>query len=434
MQIFNKMIPVAVLTAALMSSGVAMAQDDPAAVAETILSDTSFEAAVTHLRDNYDRQIEEFVELVEIPSGPFMEEEISARYAEMLEEAGLENVHVDEEGNAIGEWRGTNSDGQFLVVSAHLDTVFPEGTDVTVNWQGTEAHAPGVGDDKMSTAIILAYIRAMQEAGIQTEDDILFVGTVGEEGPGDLRGVRYLFNEGDYADKIKGFFSIEGGTAGRVTAGGTGSLRYRVTYEGPGGHSYGAFGTVNPAYALANFMTALSEVEVPEEPKTTHSVGILDGGTSVNSIPFSVSADIDMRSEDPAALAAVHDEFMVIVEEAAAAENERGNTENGEITVNLEKIGDRPAGQTDQQSDLFLTTVATYEAAGFEVDEPGTSSTDSNMPMSLGIPALTIGANSGEGGRSHSLDEWLDTDIELTIPAMRATLAVILANAGYVTE
>ena len=125
---------------------------------------------------------------------------------------------------------------------------------------------------------------------------------------------------------------------------------------------------------------------------------------------------------------------MVIVEEAAAAENERGNTENGEITVNLEKIGDRPAGQTDQQSDLFLTTVATYEAAGFEVDEPGTSSTDSNMPMSLGIPALTIGANSGEGGRSHSLDEWLDTDIELTIPAMRATLAVILANAGYVTE
>src|SRR5690606_12892007 len=163
-----------------------------------------------YMRDNYDQQIEEFVELVEIPSGPFMEAEISARYAELLEEAGLENVHVDEEGNAIGEWRSTNSDGDYLVVSAHLDTVFPEGTDVTVNWIGTEAHAPGVGDDTMSLAVILSYIRAMKEAGIETEKDILFVGTVGEEGPGDLRGVRYLFTEGEYKDNISGFFSIEG--------------------------------------------------------------------------------------------------------------------------------------------------------------------------------------------------------------------------------
>src|SRR5690606_29566814 len=135
-----------------------------------------------YMRDNYDQQIEEFVELVEIPSGPFMEAEISARYAELLEEAGLENVHVDEEGNVIGEWRGTNSDGNYLVVSAHLDTVFPEGTDVTVNWIGTEIHAPGSGDDKSNTAAILAFARAMTEAGIQTEQDILFVGTVGEEG------------------------------------------------------------------------------------------------------------------------------------------------------------------------------------------------------------------------------------------------------------
>src|SRR5690606_30999225 len=291
----------------------------------------------------------------------------------------------DAEGNAIGEWRGTKSDGNYLLVSAHLDTVFPEGTDVTVNWNGTEAHAPGVGDDTMSLAVLLSYIRAMKEAGIETEKDILFVGTVGEEGPGDLRGVRYLFTEGEYKDNISGFFSVEGGTAGRITAGGTGSLRYRVTFEGPGGHSYGAFGTVNPAYALANFMTALSQIEVPTEPKTTHSVGIIDGGTSVNSIPFSMSADVDMRSEDPDELAKVHDQFMVIVEEAAAAENARGNTNNGEITVNLEVIGDRPAGQTDRNSSLFLNTVATYEAAGFEVDEPGTSSTDSNMPMSLGI-------------------------------------------------
>jgi acetylornithine deacetylase/succinyl-diaminopimelate desuccinylase-like protein len=427
----------ALVAAALMASSSVVAQEAAAehvATVDAILADSQFETAVEYMRDNYDQQIEEFVELVEIPSGPFMEAEISARYAELLEVAGLENVHVDEEGNAIGEWRGTNSDGDYLVVSAHLDTVFPEGTDVTVNWIGTEAHAPGVGDDTMSLAVILSYIRAMKEAGIETEKDILFVGTVGEEGPGDLRGVRYLFTEGEYKDNISAFFSIEGGTAGRITAGGTGSLRYRVTFEGPGGHSYGAFGTVNPSYALANFMTAFSEIEVPEEPKTTHNVGIIEGGTSVNSIPFSMAADVDMRSEDPDELEKVHQQFLALVDEAAAYENERNSTENGEITVNLELIGDRPAGQTDRESELFQITHAGFTAAGYEVPEPGTGSTDSNMPMSLDIPALTIGANSGRGGRGHSLDEWLDTDIELTIPAMRATLAVVLANAGYVQE
>ena len=429
----NKGSSVVVLAAALMASGGAFAQEataDP----EVIMNDPKFEAAVEHLRTNYDRQVEELVELIEIPSGPFMEEEISAHFAEVLGETGLENVHVDEEGNVIGEWRGTNGDGKFLVVSAHLDTVFPEGTDVTVNWQGTEIHAPGSGDDKASVAALPAFVRAMEDAGIQTEDDILFVGTVGEEGQGDLRGVRYLFNEGEYQDKIKGFFSLEGGDPNRLTTGGTGSMRYRVTYEGPGGHSYGAFGTVNPAYAMANFMSAFSEIEVPADPKTTHSVGTLEGGTSVNSIPFSISAEVDMRSVDPDELARVNEEFLAIVEEAAAAENERNDTENGEITANLELIGDRPAGDTDRESDLVKTTVSVLNAFGHEEIEYRTSSTDSNIPISMGIPAITMNGARPRSGRSHSLDEWVDTDIELVVPAMRQTLTVILANAGYVAE
>jgi acetylornithine deacetylase/succinyl-diaminopimelate desuccinylase-like protein len=256
---------------------------------------------------------------------------------------------------------------------------------------------------------------------------------VGEEGPGDLRGVRYLFTEGEYKDNISGFFSLEGGGPGRITAGGTGSLRYRVTFEGPGGHSYGAFGTVNPSYALANFMTAFSEIEVPEEPKTTHNVGIIEGGTSVNSIPFSMAVDVDMRSEDPDELENVHQQFLALVDEAAAYENERNSTENGEIVPVLELIGDRPAGNTDQESDLFRITAGIFEAAGHEI-EIGTSSTDSNIPMSLGIPALTIDGARPRGGRSHSLDEWVDTDIEIVGPTMRNTLAIILANAGYVAE
>lgn len=228
---FRKSLSIAVLSTALMGSGAAFAQD-PSATGEAVLNDATFEAAVEHMRDNYDRQIEELVELIEIPSGPFMEADISARYAEMMAaDTELENVHVDEEGNVIGEWRGTNSDGNYLVVSAHLDTVFPEGTDVTVNWNGTEIHAPGSGDDKSNAASVLAFVRAMYEVGIQTESDILFVGTVGEEGPGDLRGVRYLFTEGEYKDNISAFFSLDG-SPGRITAGGTGSLRYRVTFEG----------------------------------------------------------------------------------------------------------------------------------------------------------------------------------------------------------
>lgn len=439
-------VSVAVLAAAVMMSP-AFGQEEAAeeaapaadagqyeAVVEAVLADPKFEAAMTYMDGSYDQQLAEFEELTEIPSGPFMEAEISARYAELLTEAGLEDVAVDEEGNAIGVWKGTESDGQYLVVSAHLDTVFPEGTDVTINWNGTEAHAPGVRDDKMSLAIVLAYARAMKDAGIETRDDILFVGTVGEEGPGDLRGVRYLFNEGEYADKIKGFFSIEGGSAGSATTGGTGSVRYRVHYNGPGGHSFGAFGLVNPAYALADFMTMFSDIKVPSDPKTTHSVGILDGGTSVNSIPFSVSAEIDMRSNAPEELDKVHERMKVIAEQAAAMENARNSTEEGEITVELEQIGLRPAGNTAEDTDIFQLTQAANLATVGKFSGDGFGSTDSNIPMSLGIPALTIGANSGIGGRGHSLDEWLETAKDLTLPNMEATFAVVLANAGMVTE
>lgn len=445
--ISTKFVSAAALAAAMLASGASFAQEaapeaaaapvDTAAYSETvetILADPKFDAAVQYLDANYDQMITEFEELTEIPSGPFMEEAISARYAELLEASGLTEVKVDEEGNAIGVWKGTESDGKFLVVSAHLDTVFPEGTDVTIEWKGTEAHAPGVRDDKMSTAIILAYARAMKDAGIETKDDILFVGTVGEEGPGDLRGVRYLFNEGEYADKIKGFFSVEGGSAGSATVGGTGSVRYRVHFKGPGGHSFGAFGLVNPAYALADFMTSFSQIQVPTEPKTTHSVGILAGGTSVNSIPFSVSADIDMRSNEPAELDKVHERMKVIAEQAAANENARRSVAEGPITVELEQIGLRPAGKTAEDTEIFQLTKAAFEATIGDFKGEGFGSTDSNMPMSLGIPALTIGANSGIGGRGHSLDEWLETAKDKTLPNMKATLAVVLANAGMVAQ
>jgi acetylornithine deacetylase/succinyl-diaminopimelate desuccinylase-like protein len=432
----------AALAVGLMMGGSLIAQEAaaPAATIDSsayeadvakILNNDKFKAAVEHMDSTYDRLLAEFEELVEIPAPPFKEAERAARYKEMFEEAGLTDVEIDEEGNVLGIRKGTASDGNFLVWSAHLDTVFPEGTDTTIEWRGTEAHAPGVGDDTMHLAVNLAYIRALDAASIQTKDDILFVGTVGEEGPGDLRGVRHLFTEGKYKDQIKGFISLDGGNAGRATVGATGSVRYLVTYKAPGGHSFGAFGLVNPAYALADMMTMLSDIDVPTEPKTTHNIGVIAGGTSVNSIPFEVSAEVDMRSNSPEELDKVHARFKVIVEQAAANENARRSTAEGPITLDLKQIGLRPAGFTPEEQAIYQYTKAANVAAGMGFKGDGYSSTDSNIPMSMGIPALTIGAK-GVGGRSHSLDEWLDTDKDKTLPNMRATFLVLLANAGMV--
>ena len=210
----------------------------------------------------------------------------------------------------MGVRRGTGG-GPMLAVLAHLDTVFPEGTDVKVRRDGTRLMAPGIGDDTRGLALMLAVIRAMNAAKLETRADILFVGNVGEEGEGDLRGVKYLLRKGKYKDRIKLFLAIDGGEQGTITRGGVGSKRYRVTFKGPGGHSYGAFGLVNPAYAMAAAIARFSDVQVPSSPKTTFNVGVVSGGTSVNSIPAEVSMDVDIRSESCAELAKVDATFLV---------------------------------------------------------------------------------------------------------------------------
>ena len=263
------------------------AQDVAPAHTETvkrIVDGQPFKTAVDALQKDHDRWIGEVIKLTEIPAPPFKEEARAKAYAEMLKAHGLSDVEIDAEGNAMGVRKGTGG-GPLVVVSAHLDTVFPEGTDVKVKREGTRLAAPGVGDDSSGLATLLSIVRAMDAAGIKTKSDIVFLGDVGEEGLGDLRGVRYFFTKGKYKDQVKYFFSLDGSSTTRLTNCGVGSKRYRVTYKGPGGHSFGAFGLVNPMTAMAQTVVELYKVQTPTKPKTTYSASVTQGGTSVNCDP-----------------------------------------------------------------------------------------------------------------------------------------------------
>jgi len=400
----------------------------PETAVQRITNSPQFKQASTFIRSDYDRFVEELITLTEIPAPPFKEERRAKAYLEMLRQLGLSDVEMDAEGNVMGIRRGAGAAGGSLVaVMAHLDTVFPEGTDVTVRCEGTRLMAPGVGDDTRGLALILAVIRAMDAGTFQTESDVLFVGSVGEEGEGDLRGVKYFFNAGKYKDRIAQFIAVDGGGQGNITTGGVGSRRYRAVFKGPGGHSYGAFGLVNPAFALAFAAAEFSKLQVPAAPKTTYGIGVLAGGTSVNSIPAEVSMDIDMRSESCDELAKIDKAFHTIVRNAVDAENKARSTREGPIVADAQLIGDRPCGETPRDAPLVQTVTAVVTAFGL-TPSYGISSTDSNVPMGLGIPAVTIGR--GPGGRGHSPDEWVDVEIESAIQAVQVAMTIVLAVAG----
>jgi len=320
----------------------------------------------------------------------------------VFQELGLENVRVDKAGNVLGDYPGAAPRPHF-VLAAHLDTVFPEGTNVKVKRDGRTLRGPGIGDDCRGLAVLVAVIREMKKAHVQTPGSVTFVANVGEEGLGDLRGVKQLFND-TLKDQIDRFVSIDG-TGVHVTNVAVGSHRYRVTFKGPGGHSFGAFGMVNPMGAMGRAIAKIQEMQVPKQPKTTFNVGRVGGGTSVNSIPFESWMEVDMRSSDPASLAAVDANFQKAVDQAVAEENQRWG--RGTITVVKELVGDRPAGSTPESSAIVRTGLATATALGFNANL-GEGSTDSNLPMSLKVPAVTIGGG-GRGSNAHALDESFDT-------------------------
>ncbi|HET9132068.1 MAG TPA: M20/M25/M40 family metallo-hydrolase, partial [Terriglobia bacterium] len=319
--------------------------------------------------------------------------------------------------------------GPLIAIAAHLDTVFPEGTKIKVKKEGTRLLAPGVGDDTRGLAVMLGIIRAMDNAKIQTTSDILFVGDVGEEGPGDLRGMRYLFEKGPYKGRIKMFVSLDGaGDGSELTTGALGSKRYRVTFKGPGGHSYGSFGLVNPAYALASAMNRMTRIPVSANPRTTFNVGVIGGGTSVNAIPNESWMDVDLRSESPDNLDRLTENFIAQMRAAADDENAARSTAQGRIEVESKLIGERPSGATPINSPIVQIASAVVMKFGMQPTH-SIGSTDANIPISLHIPAITIDSG-GNGGRAHSLDEWIDVEKNASIKGIHLVMTTLVSLAG----
>lgn len=395
-----------VFATALMAVGLpamASAQDQPAAIGEKLLADATVKAALAAAQANEPRAIEEQVRICEIPAPTGSERQRGEYLKKRFEELGLANVRIDRVGNVLGERAGA-APKPHLVFTAHLDTVFPEGTDVKVTREGPVLKGPGIGDDCRGLAVLLSVITAMKDAVVQTPGTITFVATVGEEGLGNLRGVRHLFNE-ELKGRIDRFVSVDG-TGTSITHIAVGSRRYRVTFTGPGGHSYGAFGLANPVHALGRAIAKFADVKVPDNPKTTFNVGRVGGGTSVNSIAFEAWMEVDMRSANAEALGTLESAFLRAVDGALAEENARWK-DKGRLSVTKDLVGDRPPGSTPAPSPIVVAAQSAARALGLTstLDE---GSTDSNVAINLKIPAITIDGG-GRGQGAHSLGESFDT-------------------------
>jgi acetylornithine deacetylase/succinyl-diaminopimelate desuccinylase-like protein len=367
----------------------------------------------------------EHINICSIPAPPFLEKERAEFLLQKFREAGLTETGLDEAGNCIGLRKG-RSLSPLLAVTAHLDTVFPVGTDCTVRAVGDRLLAPGIADDGCGLAALMALIESLRVGDITTEGSILFVGTVGEEGEGNLRGVRHLFGASHWAKQISAFVSLDGSGSERITNAALGSRRYRVTYVGRGGHSWGDFGIANPVHAAGRAIARLATYPAPHDPRTTFNVGRIEGGASVNVIPKVASMDVDLRSAAKDELLRLDAFFRRTVREAADDENRLSRRGEFSLEVALQLIGDRPGGETPASALLVeMAQEATRQVGLIPVLDQ--SSTDSNIPISLGIPAITLGAG-GTSGNSHTLEEWFDPrDREI---GLKRSLLVMLAMVG----
>jgi acetylornithine deacetylase/succinyl-diaminopimelate desuccinylase-like protein len=365
--------------------------------------------------------ITETILITEVIAPPFQEENRGKFILNCFKESGYQ-VQTDQIGNVLAA-KDFSKISTPVIVSAHLDTVFPEDVPIKVTREGDKLSAPGVGDDSRGLAVLLALARLVKE--ISTKHPILFVATVGEEGIGDLRGVKHMFfaDEHQSIHPVRAFITVDGTGTTKVVNEAVGSKRYRIHFKGPGGHSYGAFGQVNPSYALATFTQFLAQVVVPQEPKVTHNIGLIGGGTSINSIPYHVWADIDIRSVDQKELEKLDEQLQNFAIVAIKKEME---LRDGELTYEFEQVGDRPGGKLPDDSFLAEAVKAANQHFNLEtIFEP--SSTDANVPLSMEIPAISI-ASVEDAGRAHSTDEWIDAGESSLITVKRNLLVLLLIS------
>ena len=353
------------------------------------------------VKADHERSVEDLKLLTEIEAPPFKEQKRAEAFLARMKALGLADAKIDAEGNVVGLRKGTGN-GPKLLISAHLDTVFPAGTDVKVKEREGKLFAPGISDDTRGLSVLLSWLKVLNDNKIQTRGDLLFVGNVGEEELGNLRGMKAIFR--DHLD-IDGMVGLEPSPDGNVLVLGTASHRYEVSFKGPGGHSFGAFGQVPSAiHGMGRAIAKIAEVRTPSFPKTTFTVGTVGGGTSVNTIAPDARMAIDIRSDDMGSLLEAEKKILATLDEAVAEENKRWNVNT--LSVSTKLIGDRPGGRTPPDSVIVEAATRANAAFGHKTLLTG-ASTDANVPMALGIPAIIIGGG-GKTGGFHALSEWID--------------------------
>lgn len=426
---FPSMRRVAVTWVALAIAGAAQAQlFKPGPIAPVVdqavaglLAAPAVRKVMEDVKADHERSLADLRLLTEIPAPPFKEQARAQAFLARLKALGLPDAAIDAEGNVVGIRKGIGK-GPKLLISAHLDTVFPEGTDVTIKVRDGKWYAPGISDDTRGLSVLLSWLKVLNDNKLQTVGDLVFVGNTGEEELGNLRGIKAIFR--DHAD-IDGMVGLEPGDGGSLIMQGTGSNRYEISFRGPGGHSFNAFGLPSAIHAMGRAVARIGDVRTPLVPKTTYTVGTIGGGTSVNTIAGDARMAVDIRSNDMAALLETEKNIMAAIAQGVAEENRRWDSDK--ITFTARLIGDRPAGITAPES--RIVQVAVRSLAGFGKTQPILfgASTDANVPMQLGIPAVIMGSG-GKTGNFHARDEWFDP--ANAWEGAQSSLAAVLALVG----
>lgn len=385
----------------------------------------ALERALASLKSTNAWTVDKQVALCEIPAPPFKERVRGEAFRREMIALGYA-ARIDEVGNVVAELNGS-SKGPTVMLAGHLDTVFPEGTNVKVVRDGGRLKGAGIGDDCRGLAVVLATARAVRQGGVKFAGRVIFVANVGEEGPGNLRGTRHLLGT-TYKGQVDFFISVDG-AGNDIVSSAVGSNRYAVHFQSPGGHSYGAFGMPNPIHAMGRAIAGISEIQVPLSPKTTFNVGIVSGGTSVNSIAMEGVMEVDMRSESAEELAKVDVQVRRAIDDAVRAEKARWPNSSMALTARIDTIGIRPTGAQSDSAPLVRAALATARRVGFN-PTLGASSTDANYPISIGVPGITIDGG-GNGSGAHSLSEWYE-DGPSGYLGPQWTLRLIAALAGLV--
>lgn len=391
---------------------------------EMILENEKIEQALEYIKEEDPATTQDTLNMCQIPAPSYKEEKKAEYIRERFREIGLRDVRIDAVGNVLGIWPGTG-EGPSVMLAAHTDTVFPEGTDLSIRKEGNRYYCPGINDDTHAVAEMIAVAKAMIHADLHTKGDLIFCANVCEEGLGDLKGIKYIFNNDN---NIDAFVSVDNPVTGGVVYTATGSRRYKVTFTGNGGHSFADFGLPNPIHAMGRAIAKISDFKAPELPKTTFNVGVIEGGTSVNTISASAGMLMDIRSDSDEELERLTEEFMNAVESAVEEENARWDADKPQVKADIEVKGVRPAGTQEPDCPIVKAAFDAARMLGIEPELRGESSTDANIPISMGIPAITVGRGGNEGG-VHTVHEWFEP-VESWLGPQRDLLLILLL-AGY---